>query len=56
MPLEAPLPVALSFPCAFSSPEEVDTKVEKCLEDGTRGRGAVPPEGAAGGWAVAVAV
>ena len=48
VPLEVPFPAALSFPCVFSSPDAVETKVEKCLEDGTRGRGA-PEEAAEAG-------
>ena len=39
MPLEVPFPPALSLPCALSS-AVVETKVEKCLEEGTRGRAA----------------
>ena len=38
VPLEVPLPVTLSFPCTFSSPAVVETKVEKCLDEGMRGR------------------
>ena len=34
-----PFPPALSLPCALSS-AVVETKVEKCLEEGTRGRAA----------------
>ena len=50
------MPAALSLPCAFSSPDAVETKVEKCFEDGTRGRPAAPaPEGAAPGPAPAAA-
>lgn len=56
MPLAAPFPAALSFPCAFSSPEAVETKVEKCLEDGTRGRAATGGVAVAAGWVVVVVV
>ena len=39
------MPAALSLPDAFSSPAAVDTNVEKCFEDGTRGRAAPTPCG-----------
>ena len=54
MPLEVPLPVALSLPCAFSSPAAVETKVEKCLEEGTRGRAGGGADAA--GWVAVVVV
>ena len=54
--MDAPFPADLSFPCAFSSPEEVETKVEKCLEEGTRGRAAPGVLAAAGVCAVVVVV
>ncbi len=56
VPLEELFPLALSFPCAFSSPDAVETKVEKCLEDGTRGRAAPGGLADAGLWVVAVVV
>ena len=51
----APFPAALSFPWDFSSPEVLETKVEKCLEEVTRERGCAAI-GAAAGAAVCVVV
>ena len=56
VPLEVPLPAALSFPAVFSSPDAVETKVEKCLEEGTRGRTAVEGLADAGLCAAVVVV
>ena len=57
VPLDAPFPEDLSFPWTLSSPAAVvETKVEKCLEDGTRGRAPVGGAAAVGVWAVAVVV
>lgn len=52
VPLLEVLTPCFSLLVGFSSPDElVETDVEKCLEDGTRGRGAIEL-----GFAVAVIV
>lgn len=50
IPLLGPFPACFSFDRGFSSPEElVETEVEKCREEGARGRAA-----AAAVWEVVV--